>query len=57
MEICIYDAKIRRDDITTKWLGNALANIFFYHGTVVKVCINIINNIYVDNKTKIKSIN
>ena len=56
MEICIYDAKIRRDDITTKWLGNALANIFFYHGTVVKVCININNNIYVDNKTKIKSL-
>ena len=44
MQICIYDAKIRRDDITTKWLGNALANIFFYHGTVVKVYINNISN-------------
>ena len=55
MQICIYDTKIHHDDITTKWLGNALANIYFYHGTVVKVYLyNIINNIYLHYKNKIK---
>ena len=39
MEICIYDTKIRQDDLTKKYLGNALANVYFYHGTVVKVSI------------------
>ena len=37
MEICIFDAKVRNDDLTTKYLGSAEANVFFYHGTVVKV--------------------
>ena len=37
MEICIYDAKVWKDEITTRWLGTAIANIYFYHGTVVKV--------------------
>ena len=39
MEICIYDTKVRQDDLTRKYLGNAVANVFFYHGTVVKVSI------------------
>ena len=39
MEICIYDTKVHQDDLTKKYLGNALANVFFYHGTVVKVSI------------------
>ena len=42
MQICIFDAKVRQDQLTTKWLGSALANIYFYHGTVVKVYILII---------------
>ena len=37
MEVCIFDAKIRKDEITLRWLGTAVANIYFYHGTVVKV--------------------
>ena len=37
MEICIFDAKVRNDDLTAKYLGSAVANVFFYHGTVVKV--------------------
>ena len=44
MQIYIYDAKLQRDNITTKWLRNALANIYFYHGTVVKVYVNNINS-------------
>lgn len=40
MEICIYDTKVRQDDLTRKYLGNAVANVFFYHGTVVKVSIS-----------------
>lgn len=40
MQICIYDGKLRRDPITTKWLGSAIANVYFYHGTVVKVYLN-----------------
>ena len=43
MQICIFDAKVRQDQLTTKWLGSALANIYFYHGTVVKAYINIYN--------------
>ena len=43
MEICIFDAKVRNDDLTAKYLGSAVANVFFYHGTVVKV--NIFNSI------------
>ena len=39
MEIGIYDTKVRQDDLTRKYLGNAVANVFFYHGTVVKVSI------------------
>ena len=42
MQICIFDAKVQQDQLTTKWLGSALANIYFYHGTVVKVYILII---------------
>ena len=37
MEVCIYDTKVRKDEITLRWLGTAIANIYFYHGTVVKV--------------------
>ena len=40
MEICIYDTKVRQDDLTRKYLGNAVANVFFYHRTVVKVSIS-----------------
>ena len=40
MEICIYDTKVCQDDLTRKYLGNAVANVFFYHGTVVKVSIS-----------------
>ena len=43
MEICIYDTKVCQDDLTRKYLGNAVANVFFYHGTVVKVSISNIN--------------
>ena len=39
MEICIYDTKVHQDDLTKKYLGNALVNVFFYHRTVVKVSI------------------
>ena len=37
MQVCIYDAKVCKDEITLRWLGTAVANIYFYHGTVVKV--------------------
>ena len=37
MQVCIYDVKVRKDKITLRWLGTAVANIYFYHGTVVKV--------------------
>ena len=37
MQVCIYDAKVRKDEITLRWLETAVANIYFYHGTVVKV--------------------
>ena len=37
MQVCIYNAKVRKDEITLRWLGTAVANIYFYHGTVVKV--------------------
>ena len=37
MELCIYDTKLHQDDLTNEYLGNALANVYFYHGTVVKV--------------------
>ena len=40
MEICIYDTKVHQDDLTKKYLGNAVANVFFYHGTVAKVSIS-----------------
>ena len=43
MEICIYDTKVHQDDLRRKHLGNAVANVFFYHGTVVKVSISNIN--------------
>ena len=43
MQICIFDAKVGQEQLPTKWLGSALANICFYHGTVVKVYINIYN--------------
>ena len=28
MEICIFDGKIRNDDLTAKYLGSAVANVF-----------------------------
>ena len=37
MEIIIYDAKIRQDDQLKQFLGNAIAALYFYHGTVLKV--------------------
>ena len=37
MQVCIYNAKVHKDKITLRWLGTAVANIYFYHGTVVKV--------------------
>ena len=43
MEICIYHTKVHQDDLTRKYLGNAVANVFFFHGTVVKVSISNIN--------------
>ena len=47
MEVCIYDAKVRKDELTARWLGSALANIYFYHGTVIKVHTNIEKKIIV----------
>ena len=37
MFVRVYDAKVRHDENGSKYLENALANIYFYHGTVVKV--------------------
>jgi len=37
MELCIYDAKLRKDEMTSRWLGTAVANIYFFAGTVVNV--------------------
>ena len=37
MEILIYDAKIRQDEQSKQWLGNAIAALYFYHGTAIKV--------------------
>ena len=37
MLICIYDAKVRHDEVTARYLNNAIVSIYFYHGTVVKV--------------------
>ena len=37
MHVRIYDAKLRQDEMTARYLQNAIANIYFYHGTTVKV--------------------
>ena len=37
MRVRIYDAKLRQDEMTARYLQNAIANIYFYHGTTVKV--------------------
>ena len=29
MLICIYDAKVRHDEVTARYLNNAIANIYF----------------------------
>lgn len=50
MEVCIYDTKIRKDEITLRWLGSAVANVFFYHGTVVKVNSRCCNTILISYK-------
>ena len=37
MFVRVYDAKVRHDKNGSKYPENALANIYFYHRTVVKV--------------------
>lgn len=37
MELLIYDVKIRTDPQSVQFLGNAVAGLYFYHGTVIKV--------------------
>ena len=39
MEIVIFDAKIRQDDQSKQFLGNAVATLYFFHGTSLKVSI------------------
>ena len=37
MEIVIFDAKIRQDDESKQFLGNAIAALYFFYGTSLKV--------------------
>ena len=37
MEIIIYDAKARQDEQSKQFLGNAVAALYFFHGTSLKV--------------------
>ena len=46
MEIIIYDAKARQDEQSKQFLGNAVAALYFFHGTSLKV-IFVFNNIVI----------
>ena len=46
MDILIYDAKIRQDEQSKQWLGNAIAALYFYHGTAIKVSKNYVKTKY-----------
>ena len=37
MELLIYDVRIWTDPQSVQFLGNAVAGLYFYHGTVIKV--------------------
>ena len=37
MGLLIYDVRIRTDPQSVQFLGNAVAGLYFYHGTVIKV--------------------
>ena len=49
MELLIYDVKIQTDPQSVQFLGNAVAGLYFYHGTVIKVYFT---NRYIDKKLK-----
>ena len=49
MELLIYDVKIWTDPQSVQFLGNAVAGLYFYHGTVIKVYFT---NRYIDKKLK-----
>ena len=49
MELLIYGVKIRTDAQSVQFLGNAVAALFFYNGTVIKVYFT---NRYIDKKLK-----
>ena len=46
MENIIYDAKARQDEQSKQFLGNAMAALYFFHGTSLKV-IFVFNNIII----------
>lgn len=46
MNIRIYDVKVKNDTITQKWNKGAVSNVIFYHGTVIKVTIDIHNSFH-----------
>ena len=50
MELLIYDVKIRTDPQSVQFLGNVVAGLYFYNGTVIKVYFT---NRYIDKKIKI----
>ena len=52
MEIIIYDAKARQDEQSKQFLGNAVAALYFFHGTSLKV-IFVFNNIIIRFKKNI----
>ena len=37
MEIIRYDVKARQDEQSKQFLGNAVAALYFFHGTSLKV--------------------
>ena len=37
MELLIYDVKIQTDPQSVQFLRNAVAGLYFYHGTVITV--------------------
>ena len=49
MEIIIYDAKARKDEQSKQFLGNAIAALYFFHGTSLKV-IFVFNDIIITFK-------
>lgn len=43
MNVTIYDVKVKNDTNSQRWNKGAVSNVIFYHGTVIKVTINIHN--------------